>query len=114
MNIEANSATVSLQTLLQDFKRLADANDWHPKHSPKNLAMAISVEASELVEIFQWLSENKSKQLNAAQLQHASHEIADVFLYLLCLADSLNIDLLRAAKAKMQVNWQRHLNRQAD
>lgn len=96
-----------LKQLLQSFNQLADANDWHPKHSPKNLSMAIAVEAAELMEIFQWLSEENSSCLNAEQRQRASHEMADVFLYLLSLADRLNIDIITAAKEKMQINHQR-------
>ena len=93
--------------LLALFNQLADANNWHSKHSPKNLAMAINVESAELIELFQWLSETESYQLDASQLQRASHEIADVFLYLLCLADKLNLDLVAIAKEKMVINFER-------
>jgi len=96
-----------LSQLLKSFNDIADANNWHPKHSPKNLAMAISVEAAELLEIFQWLSEEKSSQLDADLRQRASYEMADVLLYLLSMAEQLNIDLLQAARDKMLINRQR-------
>ena len=95
------------ENIRREFNALADANDWHPKHSPKNLSMAVAIEAAELMEIFQWLTDEQVEQLDAVQRQHAAHEIADVFLYLLCLADKLNIDLIAAAKEKMQINRQR-------
>ena len=93
--------------LLNLFNQLADANDWHPKHSPKNLAMAISVEAAELLETFQWLSEEDSGLLDNDQQQVVGYEMADVFLYLLALADKLNIDLVSVAKDKISINLQR-------
>ncbi len=96
-----------LGELLQAFNQLADANDWHPKHSPKNLAMAVSVEAAELMEVFQWLNEDEVKQLSVNQKQQASEEMADVFLYLLCLADKLDVDLIQVARDKMKKNRQR-------
>ena len=102
-----SSQPPELRQLLNMFNQLADVNDWHPKHSPKNLAMAVSVEAAELLEMFQWLSEDASQQLTPSQRQQASHEMADVFLYLLCLADKLGINLVEAAKEKMLINQQR-------
>jgi NTP pyrophosphatase (non-canonical NTP hydrolase) len=97
----------SHKQLLTQFNQLADANGWHSKHSPKNLSMAISVEAAELLEIFQWLGEKDSFELSPEQRQQVGHEMADVFLYLLSLADQLNIDLVDAAKEKMRINKQR-------
>ncbi len=78
--------------------------EWETFHSPKNLAMALSVEASELVEHFQWLTEEESRNLNAKKLSEVADEIADVQWYLLRIADQLNIDIPTAAKAKMVKN----------
>ena len=100
-----------LTQLLKAFNALADANNWHPKHSPKNLAMALSVEAAELLEIFQWLGEEDSRQLNAEQHQRVSFEMADVLLYLLSMAEQLKIDLLQAAREKMLINQQRQASK---
>jgi hypothetical protein len=76
----------SVQAYLRDFAR---QRDWQQYHNPKNLVMALSVEASELLEIFQWLSPEQAENLNPQQREAASHEMADVFLYLLRLADQL-------------------------
>ncbi|UTW09378.1 nucleotide pyrophosphohydrolase [Pseudomonas benzenivorans] len=80
---------------------IRDRNDWRQFHSPKNLAMAASVEMAELVEIFQWLSEEQSRQLPAAQLEHAGQEVGDIVLYLLLLCSELGIDLEQAVRAKL-------------
>lgn len=88
-------------------KRLADfaqERDWEQFHSPKNLAMALIVEAGELVEPLQWLSEEESRHLSAGQHQAISEEAADVLLYLIRFADRLGIDLERAAWDKIEKN----------
>lgn len=88
-------------------KRLAEfaqERDWEQFHSPKNLAMALIVEAGELVEQLQWLSEDETKNLSPAKLQAVGEEAADVLLYLLRFADRLNIDLEQAAWAKIEKN----------
>ncbi|HAE79201.1 nucleotide pyrophosphohydrolase [Morganella morganii] len=93
---------------LEDLqKRLADfagARNWDQFHSPKNLSIALSVEASELLEIFQWLTEEESKNLNSEQLTETEQEVADVLLYLLQLSDKLNINILEAAYKKLDAN----------
>jgi len=91
----------SLQHQLREFAR---ARDWEQFHTPKNLAMALSVEAAELQEIFQWLTPEQSAQLDDKQRAEAEAELADVLLYLCRLADVLNIDLAKAAAAKLQRN----------
>ncbi len=78
--------------------------DWDRFHSPKNLAMALSVEASELVEVFQWLTEEESATLDAKQRRRAAEELADVLWFLVRLADRLDIDLLEAAETKLAAN----------
>jgi NTP pyrophosphatase (non-canonical NTP hydrolase) len=82
--------------------------DWEQFHSPKNLAMALSVEAAELQEIFQWLSEAKSRKLSRQQLQAARDELADVFIYVLRMSQVLKIDLLAAVSAKVEKNRQKY------
>ena len=90
-----------LQLTLQKF---AEERDWEQFHSPKNLAMALSAEAGELLEHFQWLTEADSYSLDERKLQDVREEIADVFIYLLRLADRLDIDPLAAAKDKIALN----------
>ena len=86
------------------LREFAELREWDQFHSPKNLAAAISVEASELLEIFQWLSEQDSRNLSPEDLVKVEHEIADVFLYLVRLADKLNINILSAAENKIANN----------
>jgi NTP pyrophosphatase (non-canonical NTP hydrolase) len=95
----------SLSQALRDF---AKARDWAQFHSPKNLACALSVEAAELLEHFQWLTETQSRQLDAPKKAEVAAEAADVLLYLLQLCDQLNIDLLEAARLKMIVNGEKY------
>ena len=90
-----------LRDRLRDFAR---ERDWERFHSPKNLAMALSVEAAELVEVFQWRTEEQSRRLEPAALAAASEEIADVLLYLVRIADQLGIDPVEAAKRKLVAN----------
>jgi dCTP diphosphatase len=97
-----------LQTLTQSLRDFAADRDWEQFHSPKNLAMALSVEAAELLEHFQWLTEAQSRQLSADKTAHVAAEAADVLLYLLQLADKLGIDLIDAARAKLVVNGQKY------
>src|SRR5262245_20626007 len=96
---------VELQERLREF---AAERDWDRFHSPKNLAMALSVEAAELVEELQWLTEDQSRNLDAARLERVRLEAADVFIYLLRFADKLDIDLLRAAEEKIVLNAQKY------
>jgi NTP pyrophosphatase (non-canonical NTP hydrolase) len=92
-------------TMLRDAMRAFVAErDWAQFHSPKNLAMALSVEAAELVEHFQWLTEEQSRTLDAAARAPIADELADVLLYLVRIADELGIDLHAAARAKMTRN----------
>ncbi len=86
------------------IRKFASDRDWNQFHSPKNLAMALSVEAAELLEHFQWLTEEQSRNLSAEKLNEVEEEIADVFNYLVRIADILDIDLLAAATKKIEVN----------
>ena len=82
--------------------------EWEQFHSPKNLAMALSVEASEIVEHFQWLTEEQSHNLPPEKLAELRQEIGDVMIYLTELADKLGIDPVEAAKAKVTINGQKY------
>lgn len=93
-----------LHELREELRKFAADRNWAQFHSPKNLAMALCVEAGELLEQFQWKSENESASLNAEELARVRQEAADVLLYLICLADQLNIDLAEAAREKLAVN----------
>ena len=98
------NSDVSLPELRDALRRFAAERDWEQFHSPKNLAMALSVEAAELLEHFQWLSEDASTRLEGEELDKIGQEMADVLLYLIRLADKLDVDLLQAATRKMQLN----------
>lgn len=97
-----------LQQLAQDLNQFAQDRDWGQFHSPKNLASALTVEASELLEHFQWLTEAQSHQLDADQRQAVAFEMADVLLYLVQLSSALNIDLMDAARRKMVINARKY------
>ncbi len=92
---------MNLQELTQRLHRIRDNNDWRGFHSPKNLAMAASVEMAELVEIFQWLTEEQSRTLTPEQLEHAGQEVGDVVLYLLLMCSELGIDMEQVVRAKL-------------
>lgn len=94
-----------LKTRLRLF---AAERDWDQFHSPKNLAMALTVEAAELQEIFQWLTEAQSAELSPSDRERAADEIADVLLYLIRLADKLDIDIARAAVNKLAKNAEKY------
>src|SRR5690606_34884595 len=97
-----------IQELQAALRRFASERDWGQFHSPKNLAASLSIEAAEVLEHFQWLTEEQSRQLDDAQRQAVGQEIADVLLYLLQLADGLGIDPLQAARDKLALNEQRY------
>ena len=86
----------------------AEEREWARFHSPKNLAVALSVEAAELVEPFQWMGEAESYELSPGQLAAVAEEIADVQLYLIRLADRLGIDLEEALEAKFARNAEKY------
>ena len=92
-------------TQLRDaLREFAAERDWDQFHSPKNLASALSVEAAELLECFQWLTEEQSRNLNPEQLAAVREELADVLNYLVRLADKLDVNLMDAAREKIQKN----------
>ena len=97
-----------IQELQAALRQFASERDWDQFHSPKNLAASLSIEAAEVLEHFQWLTEEQSRQLDAAQRQAVAEEIADELLYLLQLADKLGIDPLQAAREKLALNAERY------
>lgn len=101
-------STEALKALQLKLRAFAAERDWDRFHSPKNLSMALSVEASELVEEFQWLTEEQSRNLDDARRERVRLELADVFIYLLRLADRLDVDLLRAADDKIAANERKY------
>jgi len=94
----------SLHDLSQQLRSFAAARDWGRFHAPKNLASALIVEAAELLEHFQWMSEAESRELQPAQREEVAMEMADVLLYLVQLSNELGIDLVQAAQQKLAHN----------
>jgi dCTP diphosphatase len=99
---------VSMNRQLEDLKErirhFADERDWDQFHTPKNLAMALIVEAAELVEHFQWLTGEESQSLPAKKKAELEEELADILIYLVRMADKLDIDLHSVALQKLQRN----------
>lgn len=98
----------SIEQLRQQLAEFAAQRDWEQFHSPKNLAMALIGEAAEVIEHFQWLTQAQSNDLSPEKLKAVSHELADVFIYLIRIADKLNIDLISAAQEKICINELRY------
>ena len=96
--------TDSLQDLRARVNVFVNERDWAQFHTPKNLAMAMIVEAAELVEQFQWDTPQESVELSTEKREAVSHELADTFVYLLRIAEVLNIDLIEAANQKIDLN----------
>ncbi len=97
-----------LESLRNQLRTFASDRDWDQFHSPKNFAAALAVEASELLEHFQWLTETQSQQLPPEALDEVSSEVADVLLYLIRISDKLGIDLIAAANAKIVLNAEKY------
>ena len=98
---------MNLPAIIARLHAIRDHNDWRRFHSPKNLAMAASVEMSELVEIFQWLTEDESRRLPADKLEHAGQEVGNILMYLLLMCSELGIDMEQALLAKLADNERR-------
>lgn len=103
-NVGKNGAR-DLERLIDRLRRFRDDRDWSQFHTAKDLAISISVEAAELLELFQWRGERI--EADATLVEKAASEAADVFLYLLLLCDQLDVDLLSAASAKIDRNEKR-------
>jgi len=98
------TAITDLETLKRALRDFASARDWRQYHTPKNLAMAMIVEAAELVEHFQWATPEESLSPSPEKLAEIRDEVADTLIYLVELADALDIDLIAAARDKIVKN----------
>ena len=94
-----------------EIRKFVDERDWEQFHTPKNLSMALSVEASELLEIFQWQKADEYKNANKKQKEIIKDEIADIFYYLVRISDKLNIDIEKALIKKMKKNRKKYPKR---
>jgi len=108
MPSDPSDSSDSLEKLTAAVCKFAEQRDWEQFHSPKNLSMALIVEAAELVEHFQWLSRQESSKLNKEQHEAVSLEMADVLIYLVRMAERLDIDLLKAAQKKLAINGKKY------
>ena len=97
----SHNELLELREMLRAF---AAERDWDQFHTPKNLATALSVETAELLEHFQWLKDDESHNLSDPTKESVAQEMADVLLYLVRLADKLNVDLAEAARRKIALN----------
>ena len=94
----------SLEALQQQLIEFSNARRWEKFHSPKNLSMALSVKVAELLEHFQWLTEEESRGIEGSKLDEVKEEVADVLLYLLQICNQLHIDPIDAAQKKLVKN----------
>lgn len=101
---------LDLAALQATLRQFAADRQWQPFHTPKNLAMALMVEAAELAEIFQWMTPEQSVQAHADPDtgERIAHEVADVLLYLLQLADHTGVDLAKAVRDKLVINARKY------
>lgn len=97
-----------LNDLQQRLLMFAKERDWEQFHAPKNLAMALAVEAAELMEHFQWLSEAQSEALSEDKRQEVGYELADVFIFTMRLAERLGVDLPRLVEKKIEINAKKY------
>jgi dCTP diphosphatase len=97
-----------LEELRDRLREFSAAREWDTFHSPKNLAMALAAESGELLEVFQWLTEEQSRGLDAKQQSAARDEVADILLYLIRIADRLGIDPIVEARRKLLENERKY------
>ena len=95
----------NIQNIIKDFSK---QRDWDQFHNPKNLAMALSVETAELVEIFQWLNPEQVLNIDDAKKEHLKEEVADIAVYLLRICMAYDIDLEEAILSKMKKNEKKY------
>lgn len=93
-----------LENLRIELRKFVSDRDWNKFHSPKNLAAGLNIESSELLEIFLWLTEDESYNLNEDKLQRLKDEIGDIMIFLLNLTDKFNLNLLDCAREKLEKN----------
>jgi len=99
---------MDLEKIKKIIREFSSERNWDKYHTPKNLSMALSVEASELVEIFQWLTQEESKNIDSKDIQSVKDEVADILIYLIRIADKLDIDLEKAILEKIKKNSEKY------
>jgi NTP pyrophosphatase (non-canonical NTP hydrolase) len=107
-NDQPLDSAASLECLRDSLRQFAADRDWSQFHTPKNLATALTVEVAELLEHFQWLREGSVAELGPETLADVRQELADVLVYLVMLADKLDVDLLQAARDKLEQNAEKY------
>ncbi len=93
-----------MKKLISNLRVFAEERNWRQYHSPKNLAMALSVETAELTEIFQWMETGESINVDDNTRKHIAEEVGDVMIYLTMLADKFDLDPITCAKEKIKLN----------
>lgn len=101
---------MNLEKIRKRLAQFAQERNWDQFHTPKNLSMALAVEAAELLEIFQWLTDDQSKEIihNKKEMAQIRQEIADVMIYLIRISDKLNIDIEKAVLDKIELNEKKY------
>ena len=103
------SMTMNIKEIQEKLSKFAEERDWDQFHSPKNLVMALTSEVGELTELFQWLTEGQSSiKDDSSKTDEIRQEIADIFIYLLRLADKLDIDIEEAVREKIEINAKKY------
>jgi NTP pyrophosphatase (non-canonical NTP hydrolase) len=102
--MESQASCNAFTSLRDSLRRFAEERDWDQFHSPRNLATALIVEAAELLEHFQWQTQSESERPTTDDLTTIGEEMADVLIYLVRLADKLDVDLFEAARRKIELN----------
>ena len=101
--------TMNIKEIQEKLSKFAEERDWDQFHSPKNLVMALTSEVGELTELFQWLTEDQSSMKDDSdKTDEIRQEIADIFIYLLRLADKLDIDIEEAVREKIEINAKKY------
>ena len=97
-----------MKKLIQEVRAFVEERDWDQFHTPKNLSMALAVEAAEIMEHFQWLTPGESRDLPDEKRKAVGDEIGDVLIYLIQLADKLALDPVHLAKLKLEANRKKY------
>ena len=100
--------TDRLEKLQREISSFTTLRNWKQFHTPKNLAMALSVECAELLEVFQWMSPEKSAEPDQQTRQHIAEEIGDIMIYLSMISASFAIDPIEAARSKLELNAKKY------
>jgi NTP pyrophosphatase (non-canonical NTP hydrolase) len=104
-----NDSAVDVLTALRDLiRQFVRERDWDQFHTPKNLAVSVSIEAAELLEQFQWLATGAATELSESKRTCVRHEMADVLVCLICLADKLDVNLAAAVREKIRLNGEKY------